>query len=42
MMGWVGGWELGRGKVGDGGGWVAEDGLYLPLGQIQQCCVFSK
>ena len=36
-MGWVGG-----GEVDDGGGWVAEGGLYLPLGQRQQCCVFSK
>ena len=33
---------MGGGGVGGGGRWVAEGGLYLPLGHRQQCCVFSK
>ena len=28
--------------VGGGGGWVPGGGLYFPLGNRQQCCVFSK
>ena len=33
---------MGGGGMGGGGRWVAEDGLYLPLGHRQQCCVFRK
>ena len=33
---------MGGGKVGGGGGWVAEGGLYLSLGHRQQYCVFSR
>ena len=36
----VGRWE--EGGVDGGGEWVAEGGLYLPLGHRLQCCVFSK
>ena len=38
--GGVGGWE--GGGVGGGTGWVAEGGLYLPLGHRPQCRVLSK
>ena len=32
---------MGGGR-GGGGGWEAEGGLRVPLGLIQQQCVFSK
>ena len=35
--GWVGG-----GGMGNGGEWAAGGGLYLLLGNRQQCCVFSE
>ena len=29
-------------RVGDGGGWAARGGLYLPQRHREQCCVFMK
>ena len=32
---------MGGGRVGGGVGWIAEGGLYLPLGHKRQWCVNS-